>query len=192
VSSPHRLIGSTPQGFLGTVKTRALTRLAVRDNVVVGPKFHVGPGSVLWAPSSLVVGNNVYVGKHVTIEVDGIIGDEVLIANNVGIVGRRDHDHRQIGVPIRSADWVGDCRHLSDNTVIGSDVWIGFGAIVLSGVRIGNSSVIAAGSIVTTNVPDNTIVAGVPASPVGRRMDEAEFAEHWRRLKTSGVRWIEA
>lgn len=181
---------SPPSGWILEVKNRTLKRLALRANVEVGPKFHAGLGSVLWAPSSLQVGTNVYVGKHVTIQVDGIIGDEVLIANNVGIVGRRDHDHQQVGVPIRSADWVGMCSRLSDQTIIGSDVWIGFGAVVLSGVRIGNSCIIAAGSTVTEDMPDNSIVAGVPARRVGWRMTEDRFVEHWRYLADAGVRWI--
>src|SRR3712207_4483152 len=58
-----------------------LRRLAVRTNVSVGARFHVGPNSVLWAPRSLTVGDDVYVGKNVTIEVDGAIGDGVLMAN---------------------------------------------------------------------------------------------------------------
>ena len=46
---------------------------------------------------------------------------------------------------------------------IGNDVWIGAKATVLSGVTIGNGAVIAAGAVVTKDVPDNTVVAGVPA-----------------------------
>lgn len=175
---------------IARVKSGALARIAIRQNVQVGRDFHVGPRSRLWAPTSLIIGRNVYVGKQVTIEVDGVIGDEVLIANNVGIVGRRDHDQRQIGVAIRSADWVGDCPHLTDRTVIGSDVWIGFGAVILSGVRIGNSAIVAAGSVVTKDVPDNVVAAGVPASAVTTRMANAEFSEHWKSLSDDGVRWI--
>lgn len=47
--------------------------------------------------------------------------------------------------------------------IIEEGVWIGTGAIVLQGVRIGRGAVVAAGSVITRNVPDNTVVAGVPA-----------------------------
>ena len=55
---------------------------------------------------------------------------------------------------------------------IGHDVWIGHGAIVLPGRRIGNGAVIAAGAIVTKDVPAYTIIAGNPARPVRRRFSE--------------------
>lgn len=46
---------------------------------------------------------------------------------------------------------------------IGDDVWIGAGAIILPGVRIGRAAVVAAGSVVTKDIPDHTVVAGIPA-----------------------------
>jgi phosphonate metabolism protein (transferase hexapeptide repeat family) len=56
---------------------------------------------------------------------------------------------------------------------IGHDTWIGHKAIILPGVQIGNGAVVAAGSVVTKNVPPYTIVAGVPAKPVRQRFPEA-------------------
>lgn len=173
------------------VKDWLLRRLSLRRGVTVGHRFHVGPGSVLWAPVSLKIGNDVYVGKQVTIEVDGEIGDGVLIANSVGIVGRNDHDVSQLGTTVRSSAWVGDEPHrLSSYTVIGSDVWIGYGAIILSGVTIGDSAIISAGAVVTKDVRENTVVAGVPASPVKKRFSDADFRAHWSQLASQGVRRI--
>lgn len=53
---------------------------------------------------------------------------------------------------------------------IGNDVWIGGSCVILPGVTIGNNVVVAAGSIVTKDVPDNTLVAGNPAKPI-RQLD---------------------
>ncbi len=61
----------------------------------------------------------------------------------------------------------------SKKTIIGNDVWIGEGAIILDGVTIGNGAVIAAGSVVINDVPDYTIVAGVPAKKKKMRFDES-------------------
>lgn len=50
--------------------------------------------------------------------------------------------------------------------IIGNNVWIGGGVQILSGVTVGNNSVVAAGAVVTKNVPDNSVVAGVPAKVI--------------------------
>lgn len=52
---------------------------------------------------------------------------------------------------------------VSKKTVIGNDVWIGFGAIIISGVNIGDGAIVAAGAVVTKDVPAYAIVGGVPA-----------------------------
>jgi hypothetical protein len=64
---------------------------------------------------------------------------------------------------------------------IGHDVWIGHGAIVLPGRNVGIGAVIAAGAIVTKDVPAYTIVAGNPARPIKRRFSE-EIADRLVRL----------
>lgn len=63
--------------------------------------------------------------------------------------------------------------HTKGNVVIGNDVWIGYEALILSGVRIGNGAVVAARSVVTRNVAPYSIVAGNPARHVKFRFDEA-------------------
>lgn len=172
-----------------SLKDKILRAIAVRSGVRHGQRFHVGPGSTIWAPRELVIGDNVYVGKHVTIEVDGAIGDETLIANAVGIVGRLDHDYRQVGVPVRSSNWVGThYAELSKPVLIGSDVWIGYGAIILSGVTIGDSSIVAAGALVTRNIPANSIAAGSPAEVIRNRFTSSDFADHWETLAARGLR----
>lgn len=67
-------------------------------------------------------------------------------------------------------------KHLSliKPVYIGNDVWIGGKAVILPGVHIGNNCVIAAGAIVTHDVPDNTLVAGVPAKPIKTLEDDVE------------------
>lgn len=57
-----------------------------------GIDLHVGEGARLWAPKSLLIGNSVYIGKHVHIEANCEIGGYCLIANRIAIIGRHDHD----------------------------------------------------------------------------------------------------
>lgn len=60
--------------------------------------------------------------------------------------------------------------------VIGNDVWIGYEAVILAGVTIGDGAVIGARAVVTHDVPPYTIVGGVPAKPIRRRFDEETIA----------------
>jgi acetyltransferase-like isoleucine patch superfamily enzyme len=163
-------------------------RLAVKGNVSFGAEFHVGPGTRVWAPRSLSIGHSVYIGKFCTVETDGIIGDGVLIANNVGIIGRTDHDLNEIGVAISRARWVGEHPELGIPVTIGSDVWIGFGATVLSGATVGDSVVVAAGSVVTQDLPENTVCVGVPAKPIKARFSSGDWPSHWKLLRRNGFR----
>ena len=78
-----------------------------------GPDLHVGRGTRLWAPTSLVIGAGVYIGKDVCIEADCDIGDHCLIANRVAIVGRHDHDFSVVGTPMRFTPWIGAQRMAS-------------------------------------------------------------------------------
>lgn len=66
-------------------------------------------------------------------------------------------------------------------TIIGNDVWIGHGVTVLAGVTVGDGAVIAAGAVVAKDVEPYTIVGGVPAKPIRRRLP-LEQAERLRAL----------
>jgi acetyltransferase-like isoleucine patch superfamily enzyme len=144
----------------------------------LGRGFHAGRRVVLWAPNELTIGDNCYIGRYSQIECDAEIGQNVIMANQVAFVGRYDHHFRHVGTPTRLSrqirdpdyDWKG-----SDIKVtVGDDVWIGYGAIILSGVTIGEGSVVAAGSVVTKNVEAYTIVGGNPARKICDRFKSPE------------------
>lgn len=92
------------------------------------------------------------------------IGDGVLLGANV-IVTDTDF-HPTISTSRRYAPI--PTPRKSDRVVIEENVFVGANAIILKGVRIGRNSVVGAGSIVTSDVPSNTIVAGNPARSVGK------------------------
>nr|WP_030689895.1 CatB-related O-acetyltransferase [Streptomyces globisporus] len=66
------------------------------------------------------------------------------------------------------------------DTVVGNDVWFGYRATVMPGVRIGDGAIIAAGAVVTADVPPYTIVGGNPARPIRQRFTDADV-ERLRR-----------
>ncbi|MEX5270578.1 acyltransferase [Kocuria sabuli] len=159
-----------------------LRKLAVGGNVQLGSNVRMGRGAVVSAPHRLTIGDNVSVGPHSIVQVDGEIGDWVLIGMHVQIVGRNDHAIDEVGVPIRMATRVADrAAEPSDAVHIGKDVWIGASSVILSGVRIGTGSIIGAGSVVTKDIPDFSIAVGSPARVVGQRFaDDEERDEHLR------------
>ena len=91
--------------------------------------------------------------------------------------------------PIFFDEWELDAKDIRDawdnkgDTVIGNDVWIGYEAVIMSGVTIGDGAVIGARAVVTKDVPPYTIVGGVPAKPIRRRFDDAAIE------KLEALRW---
>lgn len=85
--------------------------------------------------------------------------------------------------PIFFDEWGLDAKNIRsawDNKgdiVIGNDVWIGYEAVILSGVTIGDGAIIGTRAVVTKDVPPYTIVGGVPAKPIRRRFDDETIAE---------------
>lgn len=159
---------------------RLQTRLLLfgkRKFLAYGPGLHIGKGTHLWAPNVLRIGCGVYIGKHVHIEANCEIGDYCLVANRVAILGRHDHDFSAIGFPMRFSPWVGSHRFPSqykdEKAIIETDVWLGYGVIVLTGVTVGRGSVIAAGSVVSKNIPPYSIAAGIPARVINQRFSES-------------------
>jgi acetyltransferase-like isoleucine patch superfamily enzyme len=116
---------------------------------------------------NLIPGENVYLGNHSNIRAAGgniAIGSNTLIGNNVTIVA--SNHGTKLGVLIRLQDWVDG----QNGVIIGDDVWIGAGAIILPGVTVGSGSIVAAGSVVVRSVAPNTIVGGIPAKLIRDRV----------------------
>jgi acetyltransferase-like isoleucine patch superfamily enzyme len=90
------------------------------------------------------------------------IGDHCMIAGGVLICGV-NHGHSLQGMPMRHQPFE------AAPIVIGKDVWIGMGAIILPGVTIGDGAIVGAGAVVTSDVPAGAVVSGVPARFVKHR-----------------------
>lgn len=122
----------------------------------------------------------IYIGKHTNIASRSIIrsrssvhiGNYVMISSDVYI---QDNNSHSIYPEERRSDLFAEDLSISQkyapaskSIVIGNDVWIGRKAMIMKGVHIGNGSVVAAGSVVSKDVPARTIVAGNPARIVKR------------------------
>ncbi len=129
-----------------------LTGRPVDQSFRLIPPFHTAHGL------EIRVGRRVFINQNCTVYDFAaiVIGDDVMIGPNVSLLSashpvapsrRRSH---LLGKPI----------------VIGDNVWIAAGATVIGGVTVGENSVVAAGSVVTRDVPPNTLVGGNPAAVI--------------------------
>ena len=121
----------------------------VDDSFFLIPPFYATGGS------HTRIGRNVFVNQNCTFyDLGGLdIGDEVMIGPNVSLITSGHPlapSQRRAGVTAAPI-------------VIGKNVWIGAGAIIIGGVTVGENAVVAAGSVVTRDVPASTLVAGNPA-----------------------------
>ncbi|MGO4713217.1 DapH/DapD/GlmU-related protein [Bradyrhizobium sp. 2TAF24] len=136
------------------------------------------------------LGDYSYLGENCEVA-DAVIGKFTAIANSVRI-GAPNHpmerasQHRFTYCPeYYEASATRDHHFFADRrdarVEIGNDCWIGHAAIILPGVIVGDGAVIAAGAVVSRNVPAYTIVGGVPARPLRRRFPE-HVAERLQRI----------
>lgn len=123
------------------------------------------------------VGNHTYGGLNVLNCTNNklIIGSYCSIAKQTAFI--LGVDHRMSGIstyPFRKLMMQGEQEAISKgDIVIEDDVWIGYGAIILSGVHIGQGAAVAAGAVVSKDVPPYAIVGGIPARVIKYRFPES-------------------
>jgi acetyltransferase-like isoleucine patch superfamily enzyme len=119
-------------------------------------------------------GEGIYIGNKSWIGINSVlssgqgglfIGNNVIIASNVTMV-TGNHDYRDIAATTAEQQYVGSPIHIHD------DVWIGANSAIVGGVTVGKHAVIAAGSVVTKDVPAYTMVGGVPAKIIKKFKDD--------------------
>lgn len=174
----------TPRPKIAETVIHETVRL--RD-AVIGRRCEVLRNSIV---EYATLGDYTYLGENC--DVAGcVIGKFTAIANAVRI-GAPNHpmgrpsQHRFTYVPeyyeasaTRDRDFFASRR--ADKAMVGNDVWIGHAAIILPGVTVGDGAVIAAGAVVSRDVPPYTIVGGVPARPIRKRFPDA-VAERLQRI----------
>lgn len=149
---------------------RIMTWVKVVFLRMVGARIHhsvyLYPGVWIAPGRNLVIGAKVDLAKDVLITTSGgvEIGDRTLIGYRTQILSS-DHTIPPVGQPFPIS---GD-RHKKIS--IGEDVWVGANCLITAGVNIGKGAVIAGGSVVTKDVPENSIVAGVPARVIKNRTE---------------------
>ncbi|WP_456377113.1 acyltransferase [Lutibacter sp.] len=122
----------------------------------IGENVVVFEGVIFDAPEMMTMGNNVSINPYCYLAGEITIGNDVSIAHNCGFHSF-NHTWEDTTLPIRKNPLY------TKRIIIKSDVWIGCNSIILSGVTIGNRSVVAAGAIVLKSVSNNSLIGGNPA-----------------------------
>jgi acetyltransferase-like isoleucine patch superfamily enzyme len=131
-------------------------------NIEVGDDVSIGGGAVFLASDSqIIIGNKVMFGPNVT-----VVGGN----HNISVIGKYMYD-------------VHEKRPQDDQDVVfDDDVWVGSGAVILKGVRIGRGAVVAAGAVVVKDVLPYTIVGGNPAKIISLRFGSIEAVARHENL----------
>lgn len=153
---------------------RSIQTPFIEQNVILGRDCFIGWNARI--SSGVVIGDQTYVNAGTTI-FSGKIGKFTSIGYNCQI-GPAEHPTDFLSTSPRTygrhnvfgngPSWVDYAKP----TIVGNDVWIGSNSIVLQGCTIGDGSVVAAGAVVTQDVPPYAIMGGVPAKVIRFRFDE--------------------
>lgn len=163
-------------------------------NIVCGKNLYLKAYSSINALSykGVIIGNNFTLGKYSIIECTGVlrdVGNSLVIGDNVGMnhycfIGVRG-DIRigndvifgpRVSIFSENHNFADPSKLINEQgvtkgkTIIGNDVWIGANVSIMSNVNIGDGCVIAAGAIVTKDIPPYSIAAGVPAKVIKKRV----------------------
>ena len=140
---PYAIITPHIRRFLvSNFVSKAGRNLRIKRNADISMFIEIGDFSELG--TNCIIQSNTVIGTHV------IMGPDVKIYT-------KNHKFDRLDMPIQ------DQGHTNEKTVIGNDVWLGANVIVLPGVTIGNHVVVAAGAVVTKDIPDYAIAGGIPA-----------------------------
>ncbi|WP_338847850.1 sugar O-acetyltransferase [Clostridium perfringens] len=142
----------------------------IGDDCYIEPPFHAN-----WGGKNVHFGNGVYANFNLTMvdDCDIFVGNNVMFGPNVTVSAGTHPIHpelrskqAQYNIPIH----------------IGNNVWIGANSVILTGVNIGDNSVIGAGSIVTKDIPSNVVAVGNPCR-VLREINENDMKYYYRDMK---------
>jgi ABC-type polysaccharide/polyol phosphate transport system ATPase subunit/acetyltransferase-like isoleucine patch superfamily enzyme len=166
ILSSDALISSSSQidNFVfGTLAKARFQAYEFPSNVHIGDFTYGEPQIYMWTDKyHIYIGKYTFIDTNVKIIVDG--------NHNINWISSYPFGELIHGIPKNPGHPIG-----KDDIIIGNDVWFGYSAIIMPGVKIGDGAVIGAGSIVTKNVDDYEVVAGNPAKHIRYRFSKEKI-----------------
>jgi bifunctional UDP-N-acetylglucosamine pyrophosphorylase/glucosamine-1-phosphate N-acetyltransferase len=158
---PNTLILDSSLGDCCQVLMSVLKQAVLEEDVDVGPFAHLRPGAYL--------GKGVHVGNFGEIK-QSRLGPGVKLGHFSYIGDTTIGENSNIGAGTVTCNFDGESKH---ETIIGKDVFIGSDTMLVAPLTLGDGSRTGAGSVVTKDVPENTLVAGIPARAI-RKLDKSD------------------
>lgn len=144
-------------GLPYSLGAKTIRRLLVKGMVdKCGKNVNIEHGAFLASGKGIEIGDNSGLGLNCRVAGPLVIGNDVMMAPGV-MIFTQNHETADTSIPMRLQ------TAPKKKVVIGNDVWIGANALIMPGVKVGNGCIIAAGAIVTRDVPDYAVVGGNPA-----------------------------
>ena len=180
-SRPRKWIQWFVNPFVHKKGMNSCIRRRTRLDVVPWNKFNLGQNSTIEdftainnSVGDVIVGDRTRIGLSNTLIGPVHVGDDVRLAQNVVLSGL-NHNYKEIDSPIHK-------QGVSTKPIVVEDEsWIGANVVIVPGVTIGKHSIVAAGSVVTKNVPPYSVVAGNPA----RLLKQFDFnTKQWKKINT--------
>jgi acetyltransferase-like isoleucine patch superfamily enzyme len=177
---------SSPRGDLAPLVIEPGATICTQAIVFAGG--HVGPGAIIgdqaYVRERTRVGADSVVGRAATVDNDVVIGARVRLQSNVYVTAFSEIDDDVfVGPCAMTTNDDTMARRSPDNQMVGARLRracrVGGGAVILPGVEVGEEAFVAAGAVVTRDVPSHKVVWGVPARIV-RDVPEEDLLERWR------------
>lgn len=138
-----------------------------RGNITTGDNVIIRPSSFVYAntPNSIVsFGNGTQIGNHSTISsVHEVVFEENVLTGPHVYIADHNHEYRSPGIPVCKQ---GVMASADSKVVIGEGSWLGTNVVVAGNVRIGKHCVVGANSVVTKDIPDYSVAAGIPCKVI--------------------------
>jgi len=179
-AKPRKWVSWFVNPFYHKKGKHAVIRRSTRMDVVPFNKFELGDFSTIEdfctinnGVGNVIIGNESRIGMSNVIIGPVIIGNAVIFAQNIVMSGL-NHSYEDVTIPISKQ------KESTAIIIIEDECWIGANAVITAGVTIGKHSVIAAGSVVTKNIPPYSVAVGNPARVIKQYNFEAK---QWLRVQ---------